>query len=53
MMRKYDDQFKREAVKKNLDGQSAASVARELSVNESQLGEHKKAGEIFDNLMLR
>jgi transposase-like protein len=29
-MRKYDDEFKREAVKKIHDGQSVASVAREL-----------------------
>ncbi len=42
-MRKYDDQFKREAVRKILDGQSAASVARELGVNESQLHKWKRA----------
>lgn len=29
-MRKYDDEFKREAVRKIPDGQSVASVAREL-----------------------
>ena len=34
-MRKYDDEFKREAVKKIHDGQSVASVARELGVAES------------------
>ncbi len=43
MMRKYDDQFKREAVRKILGGQSAASVARELGVNESQLHKWKRA----------
>jgi transposase len=36
-MRKYDDEFKREAVKKVHDGQSVASVARELGVSESLL----------------
>lgn len=34
-MRKYDDDFKQQAVKKVFDGQSAASVARELGVSES------------------
>jgi transposase-like protein len=34
MMRKYDDEFKRQAVKKILDGQSVASVSRELGVAE-------------------
>jgi transposase-like protein len=29
-MRKYDDEFKREAVRKIHDGQSVASVAHEL-----------------------
>jgi len=51
MMRKYDDQFKREAVRKILDGQSAASVARELGVNESQLHKWKRAAlEIGDGI---
>ena len=36
-MRKYDDEFKREAVKKIHDGQSVASVSRELGVSESLL----------------
>jgi transposase-like protein len=31
-MRKYDEEFKREAVKKILDGQSVASLSRELGV---------------------
>lgn len=41
-MRKYDDQFKREAVRKILDGQSTASFARELGVKESQLHKWKR-----------
>ncbi len=43
MMRKYDDQFKQQAVKKILDGQSVASVSRELGVAESILHKWKKA----------
>ena len=34
-MRKYDDEFKQNAVKKIFDGQSAASLARELGVGEN------------------
>ena len=34
-MRKYDDEYKQAAVKKIHDGQSVASVARELDVAES------------------
>lgn len=41
-MRKYDDEFKREAVRKVLDGQSVASVARELGVSTAQLHAWKK-----------
>jgi transposase-like protein len=41
-MRKYDDEFKREAVKKDHDGQSVASVARELGVAESLLHNWKR-----------
>lgn len=37
MMRKYDDEFKQQAVKKILDGQSVASLSRELGVAESLL----------------
>lgn len=37
MMRKYDDEFKQQAVKKILDGQSVASLTRELGVGEGQL----------------
>jgi transposase-like protein len=32
-MRKYDEEFRREAVRKVLDGQSVASVARELGIS--------------------
>jgi len=42
-MRKYDDEFKRQAVKKILAGQSAASVSRELGVAEGVLHNWKKA----------
>jgi transposase-like protein len=41
-MRKYDDDFRREAVSKVLDGQSVASVARELGVSTTQLHAWKK-----------
>lgn len=41
-MRKYDDEYKREAVKKIHDGQSVASVARELGVAESLLHTWKR-----------
>ncbi len=41
-MRKYDDEFKREAVRKIHDGQSVASVARELGVAESVLHNWKR-----------
>ena len=36
-MRKYDDEYKREAVRKMHDGQSVASLSRELGVSESVL----------------
>ena len=42
-MRKYDDEFKREAVRKIHDGQSVASVARELGCAESLLHRWKRA----------
>jgi len=41
-MRKYDDEFKREAVRKIFDGQSVASVSRELGVSEGLLYYWKK-----------
>ena len=41
-MRKYDDEFKKNAVKKVLDGQSVASLARELGVGDNLLHKWKK-----------
>ncbi len=41
-MKKYDDEFKREAVRKVFDGQSVASVARETGVSENLLHDWKK-----------
>ena len=43
MMRKYDNEFKQQAVKKILDGQSVASVSRELGVAEGILHKWKKS----------
>jgi len=43
MMRKYDDEFKQQAVRKILDGQSVASISRELGVAESLLHKWKQA----------
>ncbi len=42
-MGKYDVEFKQNAVKKILDGQSVASVSRELGIAESLLHKWKKA----------
>lgn len=41
-MKKYDQEFKKQAVKKYLDGQSVASVARELGVNENTIHKWRK-----------
>ncbi len=41
-MRKYDDEYKQTAVKKIHDGQSVASVSRELGVAESLLHNWKR-----------
>jgi len=41
-MRKYDNEFKQQAVKKILDGQSVASASRELGVAEGVLHNWKK-----------
>ncbi len=41
-MRKYDDEYKQAAVKKIHDGQSVASVSRELGVAESLLHNWKR-----------
>ncbi|MGI8467258.1 MAG: transposase [Pyrinomonadaceae bacterium] len=47
MMRKYDDEFKRNVVNKVLDGQSVSSVSREIGVNESLI--HKWKRTALDN----
>jgi len=41
-MKKYEDEFKREAVRKILDGQSVASVVRKFGVSTAQLHTWKK-----------
>ena len=41
-MRKYDEEFKREALRKVFDGQSVASVARELGVAEGLIHNWKR-----------
>ena len=43
MRRKYDAEFKRNAVQKVLDGQSVASVTRELGISENLIYRWKKA----------
>ncbi len=40
-MRKYDQEFKKTTVKKYLDGQSVASTAREIGVNENTIDKWK------------
>ncbi len=42
-MRKYDDEFKRNVVRKVFDGQSVSSVSREIGVNESLIHKWKRA----------
>ena len=49
MNRKYDDEFKRQAVKKVFDGQSVASVSRELGVNEGLIHKWKRTALDFGN----
>jgi transposase len=44
-MQKYDQEFKKQTVKKYLDGQSVASIAREMGVNENTI--HKWKSEII------
>jgi len=44
-MRKYDENFKKQAVKKFLDGQSVASISREIGVNENTI--HKWKSELI------
>jgi transposase-like protein len=43
MNRKYDNEFKQNAVKRILDGQSVASLARELGVGENLLHKWRRA----------
>ncbi|MDQ3633390.1 MAG: transposase [Acidobacteriota bacterium] len=43
MKRKYDVEFKRNAVQKVLDGQTAVSVARELGIGENLIYKWKRA----------
>ncbi len=43
MWKKYDDEFKRNALQKVVDGQSVRSVAEELGVNESLIHKWKRA----------
>jgi len=47
MMRKYDDEFKRNVVNKVFNGQSVSSVSREIGVNESLIHKWKRA--VLDN----
>lgn len=46
-MRKYDDDFKQQALKKVFDGQSVAGVSRELGVAESLIHKWKRAAQTF------
>lgn len=43
MWKKYDDEFKRNAISKVFNGQSVVSVAQELGVNESLIHKWKRA----------
>ncbi len=43
MWKKYDDEFKRNALRKVFDGQSVRSVSQELGVNESLIHKWKRA----------
>ena len=43
MWKKYDDEFKRNALNKVFDGQSVRSVSEELGVNESLIHKWKRA----------
>jgi len=42
MWKKYDDEFKRNALQKVFDGQSVRSVAEELGINESLIHKWKR-----------
>ena len=43
MIRKYDDEFKRNVVNKVFNGQSVSSISREIGVNESLIHKWKRA----------
>jgi transposase-like protein len=43
MWKKYDDEFKRDALRKVFDGQSVRSVAEELGINESLTHKWRRA----------
>jgi transposase len=43
MWRKYDDEFKRDALQKVFNGQSVRSAAEELGINESLIHKWKRA----------
>ena len=47
MWKKYDDEFKRNALQKVFNGQSVRSVAEELGVNESLIHKWKRAAKTF------
>ena len=49
MWKKYDDEFKRDALRKVFDGQSVRSVSQELGVNESLIHKWKRAAKILGN----
>lgn len=64
MKRKYDDEFKRNIVRKVLDGQSVRSVSQEMGVNEGLIHKWKKSflsngngvqssSELNENLVLK
>ena len=42
-MKKYDDEFKQQTLKKVFDGQSVASVSNELGIAESNIHKWKRA----------
>jgi transposase len=43
MKRKYDDEFKRNIIRKVLDGQPVRSVSQEMGINEGLIHKWKKA----------
>lgn len=64
MKRKYDDEFKRNIIRKVLDGQPVRSVSQEMGINEGLIHKWKKAflsngngiqssSELNENLVLK